>query len=605
MRSIKIFLVLFGLIAWSKSFGQVPGSFSYQAVAWGQSRYVINNQSVSLRISILEGSIFGLPVYTEIHETITNKYGLVNLEVGNGQVSSGDFSEIDWGNDSYFLKVEMNANGGTGYKDMGTTQLLAVPFALFTQDVENVNDGDADPGNELISNLTLEDDTLYIEDKNKYIADLSSLKGTDSQDLLLSGDVLSIEGGQGSIDLSQYIEDEDPDPVNEIQTLLAENDSLKISGGNSIKFISATDLDSDTTNEIQDLQLSGDILTITMNLSPNEVNLGNYFDDTDNQTLTRSNDTLFLTNVDPVELPDESDPIFTTSASYGIGQTDTLTWNKKSEFDGNYYSLANRPDLSGYLLKENDSLGEFVLDAGNEKITNLADPQYKQDASTKAYIDSIMALIQVLQEGVTDIDGNKYKVVVIGDQVWMAENLKVSKYPDGTPILDIYPVFSYVGGYRWYEADLNSDGQTDSKDSLSYVTNYGFMYSWEAIMHGYTSSTENPSGIQGVCPDGWHLPSHDEWTELTDYVGSGPGTKLKLGGNTGFNARLGGHHFGVYASGYFNYFDELGWYWSCTMWASDEPYHRIFYRSSSGVGDMLNTAHAYKWNHMSVRCVKD
>jgi uncharacterized protein (TIGR02145 family) len=593
------------LITFGNSYSQTPMAFKYQAVARDHTGHVISNQEVSIRINILKESLNGQAVYMEKHDTTTNKYGLVTLIIGRGDVLKGDLSNIDWEIDSYFLKIEMDETGGTDYKDMGTTQLLAMPYALYAGNVENANDADADPGNELISNLSLNNDTLYIGDINNYSIDLNAIKGTDSQNLVISGDTFRIEGGQGSIDLSQYIEDEDSDPGNELQALMIVGDSIKISKGNTVKLITSTDLDADTTNEIQDLQLNGDILTITLKDPSTQVNLAQYIDNTDNQILSISGDTLYLSHVDPVKLPAEKDPTFTASAAYGIQQEDTAAWNAKSEFNGDYNSLANKPDLSSYMTKELDSISEFITDAGNKSITNLSDPVDEHDASTKTYVDSILEIMHILQNGVTDIDGYHYDVVLIGNQIWMAENLRVTKYPDGTPILDIHPIVGYAGGYRWYEDDLDGDGDTDSQDSLYYVNNYGYLYRWTAIMYGYSSSNENPSGVQGVCPDGWHLPSHTEWTELTDYVGTEPGTKLKEGGYSGFNVKMGGFHFGVSASWYFNYFGTHGWYWTCTMWASEEPYHRIFRYADSGVSDMLNTAHAYKWNHMSIRCVRD
>jgi len=124
-------------------------------------------------------------------------------------------------------------------------------------------------------------------------------------------------------------------------------------------------------------------------------------------------------------------------------------------------------------------------------------------------------------------------------------------------------------------------------------------------MRGYSSSNENPSGVQGVCPDGWHLPSEDEWIELIDFVAPDSYSKLIEGGTSGFDALLGGFHYGVVADPYFQSFEWEGYYWTCTYWGSDESHTRTFESWNSTIVDKINSANAYKWNHMSIRCIKD
>ena len=106
----------------------------------------------------------------------------------------------------------------------------------------------------------------------------------------------------------------------------------------------------------------------------------------------------------------------------------------------------------------------------------------------------------------TDIDGNVYNTVQIGQQCWMKENLRVTRYADSTEIPTGISD-SYTLPYRY---SPNNDE--------SNVPTYGFLYNWPAVMHGEASSEANPSGIQGVCPTGWHVPSCAEWLQLIDYV---------------------------------------------------------------------------------------
>jgi len=114
---------------------------------------------------------------------------------------------------------------------------------------------------------------------------------------------------------------------------------------------------------------------------------------------------------------------------------------------------------------------------------------------------------------VTDFDGNVYKTIKIGEQWWMAENLKTTHYADGSALVDgtdSGDIFSDYDTkyYFWY-----------NNDSLTYAETYGALYTWAAVMNKETSSNENPSGVQGICPVGWHVPSDEEWKELEMFLG--------------------------------------------------------------------------------------
>ncbi|MFC2087036.1 hypothetical protein ACFLSA_02605 [Bacteroidota bacterium] len=109
---------------------QSPDAFKYQAVARDSKGEVIANQKVSFRISIIQGTDTGEAVYFETHSDSTNSFGLVNLEIGQGETKD-DFSTIDWAKGPYFIQIEMDANGGSDYQLMGTSQLLSVPYAKY------------------------------------------------------------------------------------------------------------------------------------------------------------------------------------------------------------------------------------------------------------------------------------------------------------------------------------------------------------------------------------------------------------------------------------------------------------------------------------------
>jgi len=112
---------------------QAPSKMSYQAVVRNSSNALLNTASVGMQVTILQGSPTGTPVYVESHSATTNENGLMNIEIGNGTVVSGDFSTINWANGPYFIKTETDPTGGTNYTISATSQFMSVPYALYAE----------------------------------------------------------------------------------------------------------------------------------------------------------------------------------------------------------------------------------------------------------------------------------------------------------------------------------------------------------------------------------------------------------------------------------------------------------------------------------------
>jgi len=137
----KYFLTVL-TIAFSISLcAQAPEGFSYHAVVSDNNGNPLVKESVSFRFSIIKGDVAGDMVYIEVHDVVTDEYGAVSLVIGKGNTVEGNFSLINWGNDSYFLKIEIDKSGGTAYTEMGTSQLLSVPYALYAKEAGNVFSG--------------------------------------------------------------------------------------------------------------------------------------------------------------------------------------------------------------------------------------------------------------------------------------------------------------------------------------------------------------------------------------------------------------------------------------------------------------------------------
>jgi uncharacterized protein (TIGR02145 family) len=198
---------------------------------------------------------------------------------------------------------------------------------------------------------------------------------------------------------------------------------------------------------------------------------------------------------------------------------------------------------------------------------------------------------------VTDIDGNVYKTVRIGNQTWMAENLKTTKYKDGTAIPYVTDNTEWsnltTGGYSWY-----------SNNAESYKTSYGALYNWYAV-----------TDSRNLCPSGWHVPSDSEWTTLNTYLGGSAvaGGKLKEAGtnhwlspNTGANNSSGWTGFpgGVRRDdGLFVNIHFLGLWWT-TSKASD-PGVAISAYLNSDISNLYLIDYSTMNLGSSVRCVRN
>jgi uncharacterized protein (TIGR02145 family) len=112
---------------------------SYQAVIWDASGNLVAEKMVSIKISILQGSVSGSSVYSENHRVQTNINGLVSLMIGGGTNTAGKISDINWGGGSYFLKTETDPTGGVNFSITGTTQFLSVPYSL-ASNISNISD---------------------------------------------------------------------------------------------------------------------------------------------------------------------------------------------------------------------------------------------------------------------------------------------------------------------------------------------------------------------------------------------------------------------------------------------------------------------------------
>lgn len=128
-------VILFHVVSvWSYAQSNAtPEKMSYQAVVRNASNAPVTNQAVGMRISILQGSATGASVYVETQTPTSNVNGLISVEIGGGNVVSGNISSINWASGPYFIQTETDPSGGTNYTITGTSQLLSVPYALYAK----------------------------------------------------------------------------------------------------------------------------------------------------------------------------------------------------------------------------------------------------------------------------------------------------------------------------------------------------------------------------------------------------------------------------------------------------------------------------------------
>jgi hypothetical protein len=128
-----IFIFFFGSL-----YAQVPQAIPYQAAARNAQGQVLANQNIRVRFTLTDSIAAGTVLYRETHQTTTSALGIFNLNLGTGTIVSGNMANIDWSKNSKFLKVELDATGsGNSYTDLGTQQLLSVPYAQFAAKAGN------------------------------------------------------------------------------------------------------------------------------------------------------------------------------------------------------------------------------------------------------------------------------------------------------------------------------------------------------------------------------------------------------------------------------------------------------------------------------------
>lgn len=722
----KIYCLICFILMSVALFAQAPESFSYQAMVRDSSNQPKVNSPVSIKIDILQGSAAGNVVYEETHTVTTDENGMLSLAIGTGTAVHGSFANIDWGAATYFLKSEMDPDGGNNYSLTTTQQLVSVPYALYAksagntlsaEDIQQMFDNlrnelanTIDSLNEEIGNLTEELSTpcpgsVSDDEGNLYPTIKLGRQCWMAENLrsttflgwpMECGDTIgnSYGGGwfyysSGDVSKTGYVYTSDVAMVGEagsssapsnIQGLcpagwhlpsVAEwsqlfsyvgsnssyccssnpsyiakalasqsgwsNASTLCSIGNMPEYNNATGFNIrpdiyNVTDELGNVVAQHGDMAGYLTSDPSVV----YFS-TENPTVDISSGSGmgFIRCVygggnnasDPyaseIQTPSVSTGVVSNVTAHSLTAEGTVTDNGATVTErGICWSASNHtPTIYDNHSVQGSGNGSFTANLDNlmPGTTYYVRAYVTNDAAT-TYGSVVMVTTNsapcVGNETVTDLDGNVYNTVQIGNQCWMKENLRITKFADGTPITYGGTNNSTTTAYYYYP---------DNDSSI--ITDYGLLYNWKAAMGNSTqSSMSNPSGVQGICPAGWHLPSEPEWEQLISNGGlsSECGNARDFASQSGWNSyncnpqwsqccQVGydmsmnnATGFSAMPAGYFGYlWSQDGFYYSTTgkgtsavFLCTSQNKNYCLYNSS---GTFVSGSNAYG----SVRCVKD
>ncbi len=193
-----------------------------------------------------------------------------------------------------------------------------------------------------------------------------------------------------------------------------------------------------------------------------------------------------------------------------------------------------------------------------------------------------------LEGKIMDIDGNVYKTLKLGNQIWMCENLKVTRFKDGTVIKTTEIITQDISPFE----KPNYQWAYEGNESLT--NNYGRLYTYYAI-----------ADTCGICPDGWRVPSDEDWTILTNFVGGESSAQHTLR-EMGFNLQYGG----IRIFDLFENLDQFGYFWSLT-YVDEDTYPGIIPETQVYVRIVVNGStdvfrdYRYVKSGLSLRCIKD
>ena len=636
---MKSFFTLFmGLFLSLAVWAQTPQSFNYQAVMRDDAGNALASEDVTIDVAILQGSATGTEVFSETFSTTTNEHGLVNLQIGSTESLEG----IDWAADDYYLEISVN---GTV---MGTTELLSVPYALHAETAAhaqtsadafsgNFQDLDNIPDFHQVAMTGNYDDLLNLPDLDVFLTEEtdplftgSPAYGIEDEDLDNWDDAFTWgdhgeEGYAVEDDLHAVAMSGDYDDLLNLPDLdvFVTEETDPLFSASAAAGIDSTDIDNwDDAFSWGDHGEEGYALEDDLH----EVATSGDYDDLENKPEGLGKGDIMYWDGDQWEILAAG-----TSGQFLQMHEGDLRWVDIDVDIVTYNVTFNVVDEEGADIQQAIvTLGDMENDPGDYVFEDVAGGYYDYTIEKEGFTDVHESNLEVTEDltvdvtmessSITDIDGNVYETVEIGDQVWMAENLRTTKYRDGSTIAGGLPDDAWSnatqGAYAIYP-HANVSG-IDSEDEM--VDAYGKIYNWLAV-----------DDDRGICPEGWRVPTMDELDDLVDFVSDDghdgeEGLALRscrqenspLGGDcdTSDHPRWDEHgtHYGIDAYGYnmlpagarhengaFEGIGEVGHWWSTTDLIGQFARGRRIYHDNDGVTPFMIEV---EWG-FSVRCIQD
>jgi len=293
-------------------------------------------------------------------------------------------------------------------------------------------------------------------------------------------------------------------------------------------------------------------------------------------------------------------PVLTSSGLSMVTQTSAICGGNITSDGGSIitargvcWNTVHNPKITDNKTTDGSGIGTYTSSiTGLTSNTTYFIRAYATNSAGTSYGNEMF--FTTLLGTITDVEGNVYNTISIGNQIWTVENLKTTKYNDGTGIPLVSSESSWTNlpspAFCWYD-----------NNPTSYKDLYGALYNWHTVNTGK------------LCPIGWHVPSDAEWTTLTSYLGGSniAGGKMKEVGTThwispnvgatnesGFTALPGGRR---YADGVFDYVGYGSYWWSSTAQNVSNAYPwRINQAASIVYADVSLRSNGY-----SIRCIKD
>lgn len=562
---------------------QAPQSFDFQGVARNAGGEVLASAAINLRISIRSGSVSGPVALQETHAPTTSPFGLFTVSVGEGSPLQGDVADIEWGVTAYFLQIEMDAPGGPGFIDMGTQQLLGVPYAL------HASNGMAAGGThgQVLTNCDGVPTWTTGGQCPGLITGLDCT-GSTSSGVLMTGSPASgvsttvpYTGGNGAPHAGQTVASTGVAGL--VATLVA--GGFATGNGTLLYTITGTPIGAGTASFAlniggQTCILERTVMGVVTSLACNGA--------TTTGTLAAGTVASGVSSTVPYSGGNGGPYSGQSVSSSGVtGLTAVLAGGSFAAGGGVLvFTIAGTPSGPG--------AASFALNVGGQSCTmvlsvGVQGPTASCGANNVHNPNLVYGVM-------SDQQGNTYRTIVIGNREWMAENLRTSTFRNGQAIPNVQDAsqWSVLADYdaAWAHYGNNS----------GYECPQGKLYNWYAV-----------SDPRSVCPAGWHVPSDAEWTALGNHLGgaSVAGNKMKSTGTqywgfpnsgstnaSGFSGLPGGLR---YFDGAFYSFGDNGSWWTSTEADPDFAWYRSL---NNGLADLYQGSWSKRFGY-SVRCVRD